>query len=195
MRLYATIQATILATVMACGGKSTTVETGCVTSPVAGAACTAGATACASSESCGSPVWTCDTSTQRWDEAISNVACPADGGIAHDGGHAADGDHVTDAGSTPCGTSACTPDQVCVETTSGGGACLSPPDGGVCPGSATGPCCNTYVGYACAPRPAACGANLTCACAKALCGDGGPGVGGCQTGSGSILQCAGEEFP
>jgi hypothetical protein len=79
--------------------------------------------------------------------------------MPQDGGREADGGHVTDAGSTPCGTSACTSNRVCVETTSGGGACLSPPDGGACPGSAMGACCNTYVSYACAPRPSGCGAD------------------------------------
>jgi hypothetical protein len=181
----------LLSSLAACGGVASTAlpDGGCVAAPVAGGSCTPGVPACGTGSSCSTTDWTCDPSTKTWDAVEDNIACLADAGR---GPEDAGG---SDAGSTPCGTSSCSGGEVCVETTSGGGACLAPADGGACPGTGTGPCCNSYTSYVCSPRPAGCGADVSCACAKALCGDGGVGVGGCQSGTGSVLQCAGEEFP
>ncbi len=76
-------------------------------------------------------------------------------------------------GSVACGAMVCAAGNTCVVTTTSGGPCLLPMDGGACPPGMVkeGACCVFYsVTYACAPTPPGCGGGPTCGCAKSLCG-------------------------
>lgn len=88
--------------------------------------------------------------------------------------------------STSCGTTTCTGGEICVVTTSSGGACMLPDDAGVCPdGTHTSGCCsNVSTTYACKAVPSACGATLACPCASTLCQ-----CGDCNVADAGVLQC------
>jgi hypothetical protein len=91
-------------------------------------------------------------------------------------------------GAASCAGTTCSSSDVCVRTQTQGGPCFRPADGGDCPPGMTfsGVCCVGIPTFACAPRPPACGATLTCACAmSALCQ---PGVT-CSTPSQTEIDC------
>jgi hypothetical protein len=83
-------------------------------------------------------------------------------------------DAGSDGAALRCGTTSCAAGEVCVRRQVVGGACFTPGDASCPPGfSAGSPCCVPDPSYRCAPRPAACGTGLDCACASAtLCGSG-----------------------
>jgi hypothetical protein len=93
--------------------------------------------------------------------------CPnLDAGINGGGGG-----RGADAGVTcspPCDSAS-----VCVETVTNGGAIIIADDAGACPpgthAAGVDRICVRNPIYGCAPKPAACGATLTCACAATLC--------------------------
>jgi hypothetical protein len=73
---------------------------------------------------------------------------------------------------TPCGDLSCIAGDICVVTRSGGGPCLMPEDGGLCPDGQppAGMCCNrTTTVYTCEHRPSTCNDGVSCACAAQLC--------------------------
>jgi len=200
----------VAAAVVACSGSSASVAgTGapCVHDPDCGpgnvcaykAADGCGATGhCFASASQGGaecnayqPACTCEGSTV-------SIACTpypygyAGAPIAHVGAcEGLDGgppDVVGDAGGGPCGTTSCNPGEMCVQTTTSGGACFAPSDGGACPPGTVmqGSCCvNMSTTSACQPIPAACGGSPSCACASTACG-------GClcQGTTAGVLSCA-----
>jgi hypothetical protein len=88
-----------------------------------------------------------------------------------------------------CGTATCTSGDVCVASTTTGGACEMPGDGGTCPNGMTVPpdeCCdNSSTSYACQRLPVACGGAATCECAASLCVDGAR----CTGVAGTTLAC------
>jgi hypothetical protein len=90
--------------------------------------------------------------------------CP-DGG-APDGGEGGVGQDGS-SGAVVCGDATCAKDEICFrQEPFPGGACY-PPDGGCPAGSSpSGSCCVADPVYRCAPLPAACDGQLTCACAK-----------------------------
>lgn len=127
--------------------------------------------------------------------AALGVACGGSTGTGSssdasaDSGHEAMGqDGGTDAQSVSCDGSTCKPGQVCVVTTSSGGACQLPDDAGMCPNGkpgTPGQCCNnTSVGYACQTLPPSCNGKLACPCAESLCQ-----CGGCQISGPNTLSC------
>jgi len=159
------------------GDARVSADAGCVESPVEGEACTPGvSTACPMSGNacCIGYVWSCSSSTGTWVKEGLGCACLIDAGVAVDAG-----------GSDSCG--GCPAGDVCVVTTSSGGPCMQPGDGGVCPGGQVvppGSCCdNSSVSAACQPRPSACTGGLSCGCAASLCSCM------CSSAAGSTLQC------
>jgi hypothetical protein len=78
-----------------------------------------------------------------------------------------------DGGFTLCGETECGPGESCVVTTTSGGPCLMPEDGGSCPKGTTleGGCCvaTPTPSYVCQITPASCGGELTCGCSASLC--------------------------
>ncbi len=86
-----------------------------------------------------------------------------------------------------CGSSTCTPGQVCVVNTTTGGACFAPDDAGACaPGQQKiGSCCtNVSTVATCAALPPSCGGVPSCACASSLCSCT------CQGATGNEIDCA-----
>jgi hypothetical protein len=82
---------------------------------------------------------------------------------------------VADGGYTPCGGAECGPGESCIATTTTGGPCEPPGDGGTCPKGTTleGGCCVSppETVYVCQITPAKCsGGVLTCGCSTSqLC--------------------------
>ncbi len=159
-------------------------DAACTPDPTEGAACNpAVSTACPQSGNacCIGYVWECNSATRTWVKEGLGCACViADAGVAVDSGGT--GSDASDA----CG--GCAAGDVCVVTTSSGGACMRPGDGGVCPNGQVIPpdqCCdNTTVTAACERRPGACGGGLSCACAATLC------ACECLSTLGSTVECA-----
>jgi len=133
----------------------------------------------------------------------------AAGGLDLGGGDAGHGDAAHDAttgtdapaadgGALACGSMTCTGDDLCVTVSTCGGAvqCTDLPDGGSCPTGTTQMVCPTgrpgcVAGCppptsSCRPRPAACGATISCTCiTSTTCG--GPS---CASASGRSVFCA-----
>jgi hypothetical protein len=105
----------------------------------------------------------------------STTQNPAGSDASADSGYDATGgqDAGSDAQSTDCNGTTCKAGEVCVVTTSSGGACQPPDDAGLCPGGkqgTPGQCCdNTTVTYACKALPPSCNGKLACPCADSLC--------------------------
>jgi len=110
----------------------------------------------------------------------------------------ADGSGATDTGGGPiaCGRMlTCTGTDVCMTWECGGPLrCIDPPDGGQCPTGTTfdsrcpglGACVpDCFPSYACVPWPAACGGNLDCTCAAAVCN----GMGSCLITRDRGIEC------
>jgi len=124
-----------------------------------------------------------------WEQVDNGLGCACV--IAVDAGAPIDAasppDAGADAGPDPCG--GCSASEICVVTTSSGGACEQPGDGGVCPnGQVVDPdsCCdNSSTSASCEPRPGACiKSSLPCGCAASLCSCM------CLSASESTVQCA-----
>jgi hypothetical protein len=93
--------------------------------------------------------------------------CP-DGGAGDGGrGGGGGGGQGGSSGTVVCGDASCATGEICIrQQPFPGGACY-PPDGGCPTGSSpSGPCCVADPVYRCAPLPAACNGEPTCACAK-----------------------------
>jgi hypothetical protein len=140
-----------------------------------------------------------DTASNTGSDLVSedalDVASPdrGDGGadLAPDGPAETGADGARDAGDArpgfACGTTRCAGGTVCVRSQILGGACLLPGDAGCPPGYMAGAqCCVRDPSYACADRPVACAAALTCGCAAAtLCSGGSV----CMTPSPDEIDC------
>jgi len=89
--------------------------------------------------------------------------------------------------SSVCGPATCGNDQVCVVSQIEGGAVRLPDDAGVCPVGTrnNNGRCELLPTYRCAPRPAACGAGLSCDCARSLCDPSYV----CESAAAGAIQC------
>jgi hypothetical protein len=125
------------------GDAQATTDGGCVSEPAAGSACRETQVACATGDRCClGYAWTCDPTTRSWQKLGLGCACILDAGT-----DAA----KRDAGPAVCGATTCGTNEYCVH--SSGGA--QPPDGG------------SNARDTCAPIPAACVADPSCACLQA----------------------------
>ena len=165
-----------------------TADGGCIESPVLGAACNPqGPAACNLGDRCCIGYdWNCSSQTATWEQLGLGCACQ----VQPDASGVIDAASGSDAGASDAGDACggCAVGDVCVVTTSSGGPCIQPGDGGVCPDGTVVPpnscCSNTSVSVQCQPRPAACTGPLTCGCAISLCS-----CNQCSSASGSTVDC------
>ena len=193
---------------------------GCV-DPVVGQACTPNAsTSCirVADTCCEGYVWECDESAARWVQQGPGCDCvgravavdggpPDDSGpvlldagpifsdaqaVSTDAASPVDAPFAPDASTASDACGGCAVDHICVVTTTFGGACRRPGDGGTCPGAGepdeSGCCSSSSTSKSCEPVPSACGASATCGCAAFLCDcEGLPAS--CDGVFGTTLSC------